>query len=218
MPTCHAKRWAICAIILALIGLIAVFVLPGQSSYGQVFKFAEGTFHPFVARPLCFPVPSFSGLSPARPGWHIAASTLFDVTGDQMPEWVLIVWRPWRDWPIQRWSAPASPIAAFHDAAGDSCHLILLDPDDGHEIWAGSALPAPLLGLAAGDVDGDGLNEVVALEGDYATGRAGPAAFVDVWGWNGFGFTLEWRSPQGSFSQLCLTQADDDGILDIAIR
>jgi len=64
---------------------------------------------------------------------------------------------------------------------------------------AGSALPAPLLALAVGDVDGDGRNEVVTLEGDYATGRSGPATHVNVWRWSGFGFTLEYRSPPGTF-------------------
>lgn len=160
--------------------------------------------------PSCHPV--------VPPDWLVTASALADVTHDGVPEWVLLVWRPWRDWPIQRWSPAPSPIAGFHDAKGDSCHLILLDPRDGREIWAGSALPAPLLALAVGDVDGDGRNEVVTLEGDYRTGRAGPATRVDVWRWGGFGFTLEGRSPSGVFHQLGLTDGGNDGILDIVVR
>jgi hypothetical protein len=76
----------------------------------------------------------------------------------------------------------------------------------------------PLLALAVGDVDGDRYNEVVTLEGDYASGRAGPATRVDVWQWNGFGFTMEWRSPPGLFRQLRLTDWHNNGILDIAVR
>lgn len=150
--------------------------------------------------------------------WHVAAFALADVTGDDAPEWALVVWRPWRDWPIQRWSAAPSPIAAFHDADGASCHLILLDPRDGRQVWAGSALPAPLVDMAVGDVDGDGVNEVIALEGTYAAGRSGPAHHITVWKWNGFGFTLAWRSPRGVFYQLGLTDADNDDILEIAAR
>ncbi len=147
-------------------------------------------------------VPSASSLYTAVPGdlllpadWEIISAILADVTGDDMPEWVLLVWRPWQDWPIQRWLSIPSPIAGFHDATGRSCHLVLLDPRTGREVWAGSALPVPFLALAARDVDGDGRHEVITLEGNYATGRLGPPAYLDIWRWNGFGFTLEGRFP-----------------------
>ena len=187
---------------------------------------ASSTFLPLVPLSSCLPV----SLSPCLPvpsspcpltvpvDWRITASVLADATNDGAPEWTLIVWRPWRDWPIQRWISAPSPIAGFHDAAGNSCHLILLDPSDGREIWAGSALPAPLLALAVGDVDGDGRNEVMTLEGNYAAGRDGPATRVDVWRWNGFGFTLEWRSPPGDFRQLRLTNTNNGAILTVVAR
>lgn len=145
------------------------------------------------------------------PEWQVTAAALADVTGDDVSEWVLLVWRPWQDWPIQRWSRVPSPIADFHDAAGESCHLVLLDPTDGREIWAGSALPVPLLALQVEDLDGDGTGEVLALEGTYAGGRDGPAAHAEVWRWNGFGFTLAWRSPPGVYTSDCLQAADRCG-------
>jgi hypothetical protein len=154
-----------------------------------------------------------SGPLPILPSaWHVTASVLADVTHDGVHEWVLLVWRPWQDWPIQRWSVTPSPIAAFHDAAGQSCHLILIHPQDGREVWAGSALPVPLLALAVEDVDGDGRNEVIALEGSYSNGRDGPGRHVDVWRWNGFGFTLQWRSPAGVYRRDCLHDADLCGV------
>jgi hypothetical protein len=67
-------------------------------------------------------------------------------------------------------------------------------------------------------VDGDGRNEIVTLEGDYAAGRDGPATHVNVWRWNGFGFALEHRSPPGIFHQLHLTDVNNDGILNIIVR
>jgi hypothetical protein len=160
-----------------------------------------------------YPVADVSlGMPNLPPDWHVTASTLADVTGDGAAEWVLLVWRPWRDWPIQEWSDVPSPIAGFHDAGGDSCHLILIDPEDGREIWAGSALPVPLLALAVDDVDGDGTVEVLTTEGTYADGRGGSETHVDVWRWNGFGFTLEWRSPPGTFAPSCLSDADRCGV------
>jgi hypothetical protein len=186
-----------------------------------LYAFREGSFH-FLTSSRRIPGPSATpqllDQSIVPPAWHVSASALADVTSDGRAEWVLVVWRPWRDWPIQRWSSTRSPIADFHDAAGDSCHLILLDPGNGHEVWAGSALPAPSLALAVGDVDGDKRPEIVMLEGDYVTGRQGPARHIDVWRWNGFGFTLEWRSPPGTFRQLYLVDADDNRVLDIAAR
>ncbi len=156
---------------------------------------------------------------PSAPStWQVTGAILADVTDDGPAEWVLLVWRPWRDWPIQRWTPGPSPIAGLHDDAGASCQIILLDPKDGLEVWAGSALPAPFLSLAIGDVDGDGRTELVTLEGDYASGRDGPGTAVDVWRWNGFGFGLEWRSPASTLHQLRLTDANNDGILDIAVR
>jgi hypothetical protein len=189
----------------------------------QVFSFRDGSFSPVglpCGQHCSFDWPDTSvAQAPEKlidqRTWRVTASSLADVTGDGLVEWALVVWRPWRDWPIQRWSPAPSPIVAFHDAVGDSCHLILLDPHDGHEIWAGSALPAPILALAVGDVNGDGHSEVVTLEGEYANGRNGPATHVDVWKWNSFGFTLEWRSPGGVFRQLRLIRVTDDSILDI---
>ncbi len=212
-----------------LLALLVLALLPRSIPIfpWQVYTFRAGSFTVHAPRHLlppasCILPPASSHLPP---DWHVTASVLADVTYDGVPEWVLVVWRPWRDWPIQRWLPVPSPIAGFHDAAGDSCHLILIDPDDGREIWAGSALPVPLVTIAVGDVDGDGRNEVVTLEGDYRTGRGGRATHVGVWRWEDFGFVMEWRSPAGTFEgaisgppRLCLTDVDKDGILDVAVR
>jgi hypothetical protein len=211
--------------IAGVVAVVLLAALPCSAPLPpwQTYVFHDGSFMLFApslpsASSALPRVTLSSGRLPLPPSWHVTGSVLADVTDDGVPEWVLLVWRPWRDWPIQRWSSAPSPIADFHDAAGYSCHLILLDPRDGREIWAGSALPAPLLALSVGDVDGDGSNEVVTLEGDYAAGREGPATHVDVWRWNGFGFSLRWRSSSGVFRELRLTDADNSGILDIAVR
>ena len=215
------------ASLVALAFVLVSFSASAPPTSWRVYVFQDGAFRSFVlprqqaASLLVSQPPDRPAMPPPEhvpSTWRITASTLADVTGDGSPEWALVVWRPWRDWPIQSWSTAPSPIAGFHDAAGESCHLILLDPRDGREVWAGSALPAPILALAVGDVDGDGRSEVVTLEGDYATGRDGPASRVDVWKWNGFGFTLGWRSPPGVFHRLGLTDANDDGILDMVVR
>jgi hypothetical protein len=165
--------------------------------------------------------------APLPPSWHVLAALQTDLTRDGAPECTLLVWRPWQDWPIMQWSDTPSPIAANRDAHGDSAHIILLEAPNPQclipntpyrEIWAGSALALPILQIAVGDVDGDGWQELVALEGDYATGRYGPARYVAVWRWNGFGFTLVWRSPVGRSVALALADLENDGVLEILVR
>ena len=174
-----------------------------------------------VALAMLVPIGQSAPMAAASPDlpflpfdWQITASILADATGDGVQEWVLLVWRPWRDWPIQKWSAVPSPVAGFHDTGGDSCHLILIDPQDGHEIWAGSALPVPLLSLTVDDVDGDGTPELLTVEGSYAQGRDGSGTHVSVWSWTRFGFTMEWRSSPDTFAPSCLADTDRCGILE----
>jgi hypothetical protein len=214
---CRAWQVIRGAAVIATVVLLASLPSSTPPAPWQVYTFRDDSFTTrFTLSPCRLAAPALCPFT--QPTWHVTASTLADVTRDGLPEWTLVVWRPWRDWPIQQWSAVSSPIADFRDAAGDSCHLILLDPRDGRQIWAGSALPAPLLAVAIGDVDGDGRNELATLEGDYVTGRDGPASRVGVWKWNGFGFTLEWHSSPSSIHQLCLTDADGDSILDALVR
>jgi hypothetical protein len=176
--------------------------------------------------PLDLPEPPHSSRQPESalslphlpPEWQIADLAWADATNDGSPEWVLLVWRPWRDWAIQSWSTLPSPIADFHGDDGLSCHVILIDPGTGQEIWAGSALPTPLLSLDVGDVDGDGRNELVTLETDYSTGARGPSTHLDIWLWRGFGFWLQSRCPAAGYHQARLTDCTNDGILDIVVR
>ena len=48
--------------------------------------------------------------------------------------------------------------------------------------------------------------------------RGDLARSVVVWKWNGFGFSLEWRSPPGRLRRLWLTNVQGDSILDIVAR
>jgi hypothetical protein len=153
--------------------------------------------------------------SPAE--WQVLWAARGDVTGDGIEDVVLLVWREWADWPIQAWLDVPSPIAGYHDADGQSCHVIVLDPATGREIWAGSALPKPLAAIAVGDVDGDGVDDLAALEGRYDAPRDA-GFYAHVWRWNGFGFRLDWRSEGGHFRHLALADVTGDGVVEVLIR
>jgi hypothetical protein len=161
--------------------------------------------------------------SPPIPPWlsptgDVVASRLGDVTGDGQSEWIVLVWRAWQDWPIQRWVRAPSPISGFRDAHGLSCSIVVVDPEQGVERWAGSPLPVSLVAMQLGDVDGDGRDEIVALEGDYRDGREGPAHHLVVWSWREFGFGLDWRSQLMSVRELRLLAGTAGGILAIGVR
>jgi len=65
-------------------------------------------------------------------------------------------------------------------------------------LWAGSAVADPIREVELGDVDGDGVQELVVLE------EHGKDQAVSVWRWHGWGFILTWRSPPGHYRDLVL--------------
>jgi len=145
--------------------------------------------------------------SPAS--WRVAQAAFSDLNRDGVTEVTLLVWRPFRPWPVDAWLPHGGRIAGFHDAEGQSCHLILIGwrgdgpaPVRGYgELWAGSALAEPVRAFAAADLDGNGWQELVTLDGNYAAPPYAPARHLKVWEWNGFGFTVV-SSVSGAFRQL----------------
>lgn len=69
--------------------------------------------------------------------------------------------------------------------------------------WGGRPLMFPLREVELGDVDGDGQQELVVLE------EQGDAQTVAVWRWQGWSFSLAWRSPPGRYHTLILIPGDD---------
>jgi poly-gamma-glutamate synthesis protein (capsule biosynthesis protein) len=89
------------------------------------------------------------------------------------------------------------------DAAGyDRSQPYLVGYRGGHYdlLWGGRPLADPIQELAVGDVDGDGIDELVVIE-ELADGSA---QALSVWRWSGWTFTLVWRSEHGSFTNLAL--------------
>ncbi|MEW6717587.1 MAG: FG-GAP and VCBS repeat-containing protein [Chloroflexota bacterium] len=128
--------------------------------------------------------------SPAH--WQVTQATLSDLNNDGQPEAALLLWRPFQPWPVDRWLPHGGRINGFHNQEGMSCHLILIAWRNGKfkELWAGSALAEPIKSFAATDLNGDGKQELVTLEGNYTDTPFAPANALKVWEWNGFGFTL----------------------------
>lgn len=123
-------------------------------------------------------------------GWRVSEARVGDLNRDGVPEAVLVVWRAFQPWPIDRNDPAGSRIKNFHNSAGESCHLILIGWGryGYNELWAGSALIRPVSQIELADLDGDGKQELAALEGYYDSPFSGGA--LTVWRWRGFGFVL----------------------------
>ncbi len=149
-----------------------------------------------------------------------------DLTGDGQPELVRrvgngvaiyeganLVWRTPPEWQVLD-LALGDP----NDDGRGEILLALLKPDPAGEmrnhpfiigyrggryrqLWGGSAVSSPIREVELGDVDGDGVTDLVLLE---ELGGAGLTA-VSVWRWHGWGFSLHWRSEAGDFQNLTLT-------------
>jgi len=150
--------------------------------------------------------------SPA--GWTVVQAEFTELNKDGTPEVTLLVWRPFRPWPVDQWLPHAGRIASFQDAEGNSCQIILIGWR-GHEygeIWAGSALAEPVKSFATADLNADNIQELVTLEGSYGDSPSAPARAIKVWGWNGFGFSVV-SVMEGIFHKLALVQANAGRIL-----
>jgi len=146
--------------------------------------------------------------------WQVRQAMIADLDRDSLPEAALLVWRPFKPWPVDAWLPNGGRIDAFHDARGMSCHIILIGwyQDSFRERWAGSALAEPVYRFAVADLRGNGQGYLVTLEGEYDDPMDAPSHPLKVWEWNGFGFSLVYELP-GSFSLMATTRTQDGQVL-----
>jgi hypothetical protein len=139
--------------------------------------------------------------------WTVIQAEITDLNQDGTPEATLLVWRPFRPWPVDQWLPYGGRIANFQDGEGNSCHIILIGwrGTEYGELWAGSALAEPVKTFAAADFNNDNAQELVTLEGTYADSRLATAHGLKAWEWNGFGFTIV-SSMKGTFDKFALIQ------------
>jgi len=156
----------------------------------------------------------------SEPDWDVRQAFLADLINDGRPELVLALWKPFTPLPIDRYY-PGQPglLDDHQNANGLSSHLFLYgwQREAWRARWCGSALARPIVEMAAGDVDGDGQNELVVLEGTYTASQHAPARRVTVWRWNGWGFSQQWYSDPARYRALALRDVDDDGVADVVV-
>ena len=151
------------------------------------------------------------------PSWDVRQLLVADVNNDGQQEAAFVLWKPFRLEPAILYDTFGFP--SLWEEGSVRNHIFLYGWRNGtwQHLWCSSPVADPILELAAADVDGNGANELVVLEGSYDAPDAA-ARHVSVWRWNGWGFTLQWRSPGGVWDQLVLQEITDDGVLDILVK
>ncbi len=123
--------------------------------------------------------------------WEVQQAQIADLSGDEHPEAVLLVSRPFQAWPVDAWLPNGGRIETFQDARGYASHIILIGWKGTKfgEIWAGSAMAEPVKSFAVAALEGE-RQQLITLEGEYDDPPSQPARRLKVWEWNGFGFGL----------------------------
>jgi poly-gamma-glutamate synthesis protein (capsule biosynthesis protein) len=131
-----------------------------------------------------------------EPGWRVVRIDIGDADNDGRMELLLLLWQ-------------LDPQGVLRS------HPFLIGWRGGRYriVWGGGATAVPIHDAAVGDMDGDGRQELVALEGGRALGDVGDS--VSIWRWYGWGFQREWRSAQGRWSSLALQDVTGDGLPEI---
>ena len=151
------------------------------------------------------------------PTWDVPQLLVGDVDNDDQQEVALALWKPYHREPSIIFEAFS--FASPWEEGSLRNHLFVYSwGEDGWQPqWCSSPIAEPIREMAVGDVDGDGAHELVVLEGSYADTPDAPARHVAVWRWNGWGFSLQWRSPAGAFRSLDLQDVTGDEALEILV-
>jgi len=129
--------------------------------------------------------------------WWIDSFFLADSNNDGMINLNLSLWRSGS-------FGTSKPFWIEENDMSVNNHFFVLTLNDGliKQIWGSSRLTEPNCAFKIADVDNDEKNELVVIEGDYVQKPDCIGHFVAIWKWNGWGFSNEWRSKNGNFTNL----------------
>lgn len=113
--------------------------------------------------------------------WWVDYFFLGDANNDGVLELNLLVWK-------EGSFGPYKPFWVEEEDLSVKNHLFIFKPEKGSfkPVWQSSNLDQPNYRAALIGINGDGENELVALEGSYTDPKR---TEVTLWKWNGWGFT-----------------------------
>jgi hypothetical protein len=155
------------------------------------------------------------------PEWRVVDLALGDPNDDGRSELVLALWKPDTAGVPRDSTEPLSRdfVELSRDARAErlveASHPFIIGYREGayRVLWGGSAVADPIREVELGDVDGDGVQELIVLE------ELGDDCAVTVWRWHGWGFSLMWRSPPDRYRDLALiARVDAPPFISVAVE
>jgi len=142
------------------------------------------------------------------PNWWIDNFVLADLNNDDIVDINLSLWKAGN-------FGSSQPFWIKENDMSVKNHFFILNliDDSVKEVWGSSNLSRPNCEFQIADVDGDGKNDLVVIEGDYSLNPECQGEYLAFWKWNGWGVSNEWRSRQGNFANLEIEKIDQKSFI-----
>ncbi|MFH1601973.1 MAG: hypothetical protein ABIB61_03405 [Candidatus Shapirobacteria bacterium] len=136
--------------------------------------------------------------------WQIDDFVIEDSNNDGVLDINLSLWKPGN-------FGTSRPFWVEENDMSVKNHFFVLDFINGStkQIWGSSSLSEPNCEFQIADIDNDGKNDLIVIEGDYSQKPDCNGNYLAVWKWNGWGFSNEWRSEKGNFSHFEIEKIDE---------
>jgi len=130
-------------------------------------------------------------------GWWIDNFVLADSNNDGVSDINLSLWKSGN-------FGASKPFWVRENDMSVKNHFFVLDFVNAsiRQVWGSSNLGKPNCEFKIADVDNDGKNDLVVIEGEYSQEAKCKGNYVAIWKWNDWGFSNEWRSGKGNYANL----------------
>lgn len=115
--------------------------------------------------------------------WHVDQFILADSNNDGQTEINLLVWKPG-----DYGSSKPFWVRKNDDSIKNHLFLYQLDGETVNSVWQSSNLNKPNCSAEIKDIDNDGKNELVVLEGEYTKKYKCKPKYQAIWRWSEWGF------------------------------
>lgn len=125
----------------------------------------------------------------SSPDWWIDSFDIADATHDGTTNLVVSLWKSGN-------YGPSKPFWIEENDPSVRNHLFVMEYNNGEfvQVWGSSNLSVPNCEFSFSDIDNDGKQELVVVEGEYTEDFSCTGKYRAIWKWNEWGFYNESRS------------------------